>query len=92
MAVWIKSDQTVELVNIPSIMTSKGSGHDGFLSAKGTWEIDGQGLCIHIDSGELPSAFYASGFLDFRRHRGSVILVSTLGDPDSGDTLTFEKR
>jgi hypothetical protein len=87
----LEADGIAELVNIPELMVEQVIGRK-FLSATGTWEIDDNGLCIYIRSGELPKAFYANGFLDVQTSRRGVVLVSTLGDPDSGNSLTFEKR
>ena len=87
------SDGSVILINIPDVMISGfGKPNKHFLSGEGTWELDQQGLCLHITKGELPFAYYASGFLDICDSRKGFILVSTIGDPDTKETLKFIKK
>ena len=92
------ADYGIVILNLPDCATNgfgKASGE--FLRGEGRWKLEkavpGWGLTLTInDGGSLRRGVYAGPWLGVRGRSAPYRLEVTIGDPDSGETLLYEKK
>jgi hypothetical protein len=92
------ADYSISILNLADCATN-GFGHSAgtFVSGKGNWELEkdfvGWGLNLHIDKGgSLREAVYAGPWMGIRGRSAPYRLEIAIGDPDSGETIQYEKK
>jgi hypothetical protein len=92
------SDQTVTITNLPDCATNGfGKSSGAFLSGEGRWEIEkgmpGWVLTLDIKrGGSLSGGVYTGCWMCIRGRSAPYRLGVTIGDPDSDETLLYEKK
>jgi len=102
----LSADGTFEMQNMPDMWHNAfGRPNRKFDSGCGTWKLDSHdaGLATHpgitLDFDDVrgfSSSVYKNGFVSFgalqlKNQKKPYRLQATIGDPDSGETLEFEK-
>jgi hypothetical protein len=93
----LRKDGSVKIVGLPDCyVISSGQGNGMFLGGEGKWEVEKRyeeyGISLTIAKGGTlsPSIYDASSILI--KHKGPpFILQLGIGDPDSGENITYEK-
>jgi hypothetical protein len=92
------TNYSVSIKNLPDCATNGfGRSHGKFLTGKGTWEIEkdsiGYGISFVIhEGGSLGRGIYAGPWIAIRRRSAPYILEVTIGDPDSRETIRYERK
>lgn len=93
----LDSSYRVGLSNLPDCATN-GFGHSSgqFVSGKGAWKLEKRfsawGLTLAIDKGgSLEHGFYVN-WLTVRGWSPPYRLQMTIGDPDTGEVIVYEKN
>ena len=73
-----------------------GRGGGKFLSGDGKWEIEKDfiafGLTLRIaDGGSMSPGIYAGPWIAIRRRSSPHVLEITVGDPDCGESIRYER-
>lgn len=92
----LRADHTVTLRNLPDCLVEIFDYHHRFLSGHGTWSLEkafvGYGLDLVIVKGEtLPEGGYSGPFVTIRRRSPPYELELTIGDPDTGESIRFQR-
>jgi hypothetical protein len=90
-------DGSVAATSIPDAYLDgygKGSGH--FVSGVGRWNVEktsfGYGVTLEIArGGSMPPGIYHASSIHLRGQRAPYRIEMLLGDPDSRETLTYER-
>jgi hypothetical protein len=94
----LRPDFSVSIRNLPDCATDGfGTSKGGFLSGDGRWQLEkaflGYGLTLDIrGGGSLKPGSYGGPWLAIRRRSSPHILELTVGDPDSGESIQYERR
>lgn len=87
----------VTILNLPDCATNGfGDSRGAFISGGGTWEVErgspGWVVTLDIDkSGSLHGGVYAGQWMAIRGKSQPYRLEVTIGDPDSGETIVYER-
>jgi hypothetical protein len=93
----LRADGTLIVRDLPDCLVSGfGDPHGRFLSGRGTWELQkavvGYGLNWVISPGDsLPAGGYSGPWVAIRRRSPPYDLEMSVGDPDSGETVRYER-
>jgi len=93
----LKSGSIISIRNLPDCAVDGfGEGSGVFLSGDGKWTVDkaflGYGLNVDIaDGGTMKPGIYAGPWVDIRRRSSPHVLEITVGDPDSGESIKYER-
>jgi len=93
----LRADGTLIVRDLPDCLVSGfGDPHGRFLSGRGTWELQkafvGYGLNWVISPGDsLPAGGYSGPWVAIRRRSSPYDLEMSVGDPDSGETVRYER-
>jgi hypothetical protein len=94
----LKSDSTVSIRNLPDCAVD-GFGDSGgrFLSGDGRWRIKHDPTAASIDlvidpGGSLKDGGYLGSWMKIRRRWPPHVLQITVGDPDSGQSIEYERQ
>jgi hypothetical protein len=73
-----------------------GLGKGGSVSGRGTWELEsthsGYGVIFNIaDGGTMPKSLYSGTSILIKGRKPPYRIEVQLGDPDSRESITFEK-
>ena len=96
-AIELRADSSISLRNLPDCATDGfGKSNGRFLSGEGKWRLRkafiGYTLTLDIrDGGALSAGIYAGDWIAIRRRSTPHILEITVGDPDSGETIRYER-
>lgn len=94
----VNKDRTVAIVSMPDVYVDRrGEGSGGFVSGTGRWQVeqfeDDYGLTLVIDpGGSMPPSVYDGSSVRIVGERPPYRLQVVLGDPDTEESLTFERR
>ena len=94
----VNPDRTVAVISMPDVYVDKsGKGSGGFVSGTGRWEVeqfeDDYGLTLVIDpGGSMPPSIYTGSSVLIAGEAPAYRLQVILGDPDTEETLTYERR
>jgi hypothetical protein len=94
----VNGDKTVTVIAMPDVyIDRRGEGTGGFVSGTGRWEMeqfeDDYGLTLEIDpGGSMPPSIYAGNSVLIVGQAPAYQLQVILGDPDTEESLTFERR
>jgi hypothetical protein len=94
----LRSDSSVVIGDLPDCATIDGFGktHGCFVSGHGTWKLEkafiGYGLSLDISKGgTLQEGIYTGPWIAVRRRLPPYLLEITIGDPDSGESITYQR-
>lgn len=93
----LKSSSIISIRNLPdSAVNGFGVGSGAFVSGNGKWTLDkafvGYGLNLDIAAGgTMKPGIYAGPWVDIRRRSSPHVLEITVGDPDSGESIHYER-
>lgn len=94
----VNRDKTVTVIAMPDVYVDRsGEGAGGFVSGTGRWEVerfeDDYGLTLEIDpGGSMPPSIYAGNSVLIVGQPPAYQLQVILGDPDTEESLTYERR
>jgi hypothetical protein len=94
----LAADYGITIRNLPDCATNGfGKSFGAFLSGQGRWELEkavpGWGLTLHVEKGEsLRGGVYAGPWVGIRGRSAPYRLQVTIGDPDSGEAIVYERR
>jgi hypothetical protein len=92
------ADYSISIVNLPDCATNGfGKSFGAFLSGEGRFEVEkalpGWGLTLRIEkSDSLRGGVYAGPWVGIRGRSAPYRLEVTIGDPDSGETILYERK
>jgi hypothetical protein len=93
----LRPDGTLLVRDLPDcVVADFGTPGGKFLSGRGRWKIEkafaGYGLTWEIlDGDSLPSGVYAGPWVAIRRRSPPYELELTIGDPDSGERIRYQR-
>jgi hypothetical protein len=93
----VNRDKTVTVIAMPDVyIDHSGEGRGSFVSGTGRWEVeqfeDDYGLTLEIDpGGSMPPSVYAGNSVLIVGQAPAYQLQVILGDPDTEESLTFER-
>jgi len=93
----LRADGTLIIRDLPDCVVSDfGNPHGQFVSGRGTWQLQkafvGYGLNWVISRGDsLPAGGYSGPWVAIRRRSPPYDLEMSVGDPDSGQTVRYER-
>lgn len=96
-AIELKSGSIISIRNLPDCAVDGfGRGAGAFLSGNGKWTVDkaffGYGLNLDIAAGgTMKPGIYAGPWVHIRRRSSPHVLEITVGDPDSGESIQYER-
>jgi hypothetical protein len=94
----VNRDRTVAVISMPDVYVDKiGEGSGGFVSGTGRWEVeqfeDDYGLTLVIDpGGSMPPSIYDGSSVLIVGQAPAYQLRVVLGDPDTEESLIYERR
>lgn len=94
----VNRDRTVAVVSMPDVYVDRsGEGSGQFVSGTGRWEVeqfeDDYGLTLVIDpGGSMPPSIYDGSSVRIVGQAPAYQLQVVLGDPDTEESLTYERR
>jgi hypothetical protein len=94
----VNRDKTVTVIAMPDVYIDRsGEGSGNFVSGTGRWQVeqfeDDYGLTLEIDpGGSMPPSVYAGNSVLIVGQAPAYQLQVILGDPDTEESLTFERR
>jgi hypothetical protein len=93
----LRSDFGISVRNLPDCATdSFGKSNGRFVSGDGKWRLEkafiGYTLTLDIqDGGSLAAGIYTGDWIAIRRRYAPHILEITVGDPDSDESIKYER-
>ena len=93
----MQPESRISIRNLPDCAVDGfGRGGGKFLSGDGKWEIEKDfiafGLTLRIaDGGSMSPGIYAGPWIAIRRRSSPHVLEITVGDPDSGESIRYER-
>jgi hypothetical protein len=94
----VNRDRTVAVISMPDVYVDRfGEGSGGFVSGTGRWEVeqfeDDYGLTLLIEpGGSMPPSIYAGNSVLIVGQAPAYQLQVVLGDPDTEESLIYERR